>query len=329
MKILLTGATGGLGYRTLEKLCTNPKVEKIIATGRTIKQSHYIENQKISYILGDLTNFDFVLKLVEQVDYVIHAAALSSPWGKYEAFESANITSINNLINASLNSAIKRFVYISTPSLYFDGNDRFDVKESEPLPTKFINAYSKTKHEAEIILENTTIPYIILRPRALIGRGDSIIMPRLIRAYQEGKLKIIGNGHNIVDLTSLANVADAIELALMVDKSGLNQTYNITNGEPVKLWEAINKVLARLGYEMNQKKVPYSIVKILSQLMELKSKLTDFKEPALTTYGVGVLAKSFTMDITKAKQLLGYTPKVSTNEAIDEFVKWYQQNEGA
>jgi nucleoside-diphosphate-sugar epimerase len=323
MKILLTGATGGLGFRTLEQLIENPKIEKIIATGRVIRPTHFVEHSKVNYLLGDLENADFVSELVKKADYIIHAAALSSPWGKYSEFEKANVFTMNNLINAAKIHNIKRFVYVSTPSLYFNGQDRFEVKESEQLPEAFVNAYSKTKYEVELALEKSGIPFVTLRPRALIGRGDTIIMPRLIRAFEEGKLKIIGDGKNIVDLTSLANVADSIELALFVNDAGLNQIYNITNGEPVQLWETIEKVLSLLGHKMNNKKVPYSVVKFVSQIMELKAKLTNYKEPALTTYGVGILAKSFTMDISKAKSLLGYSPKISTDEAIDEFVNWY------
>jgi len=328
MKILLTGATGGLGFRTLEQLIENPKIEKIIATGRVIRPTHFVEHSKVNYLLGDLENADFVSELVKKADYIIHAAALSSPWGKYSEFEKANVFTMNNLINAAKIHNIKRFVYVSTPSLYFNGQDRFEVKESEQLPEAFVNAYSKTKYEVELALEKSGIPFVTLRPRALIGRGDTIIMPRLIRAFEEGKLKIIGDGKNIVDLTSLANVADSIELALFVNDAGLNQIYNITNGEPVQLWETIEKVLSLLGHKMNNKKVPYSVVKFVSQIMELKAKLTNYKEPALTTYGVGILAKSFTMDISKAKSLLGYSPKISTDEAIDEFVSWYRKVNG-
>ncbi len=328
MKILLTGATGGLGFRTLERLIENPKIEKIIATGRVIRPTHFVEHNKVNYQLGNLEAVNFVSELVEQVDYIVHAAALSSPWGKYAEFEKANVFTMNNLITTAKTHNIKRFVYVSTPSLYFNGKDRFNVKETDPLPNEFVNAYSKTKREAEVALEKSKIPYVTLRPRALIGRGDTIIMPRLIRAFEEGKLKIIGDGKNIVDLTSLANVADSIELSLFVGDAGLYQTYNITNGEPVKLWETIEKVLLMLGHTINKKKIPYSIVKMLSQIMELKAKVTNYQEPALTTYGVGILAKSFTMDISKAKSLLGYSPKVSTNEAIDEFVSWYREVNG-
>jgi 2-alkyl-3-oxoalkanoate reductase len=323
VKILLTGATGFLGFRTLERLSANPSVEKLVATGRTIKPTHFIEHGKIDYQLGDLTDLDFVRQLVSQADCIIHAAALSSPWGRYNDFELANVQTQKNLITAAREFAVNRFVYISSPSIYFDASDRLNIKETDPLPEKFINAYAETKWLAEKELMQSDLPYIILRPRALIGRGDTVIMPRLIHAFREGKLKIIGDGNNLVDLTSVANMAQAIEKSLVADNTGLNQSYNITNGEPVRLWDSIEEVLSLLGYRFTPKKVPYTVVNLVARWMEWKSKMTNFKEPVLTMYGVGTLARSFTMDITKARTLLHYKPEVTTQEAMKEFAEWY------
>ncbi len=325
MKILLTGATGFLGFRTLEKLIELPEVKMIIANGRSLKESHYIKHEKINYQLGDLSNQDFVQELVNQVDYIIHSAALSSPWGTYSDFEKANIISQKNLIKASSNCKIKKFIFISTPSLYFNFKDRFNIKESENLPQQFVNDYAKTKRLAEIEIENSNLPFVILRPRALTGRGDTVIMPRLIRAFDEGKLKIIGNGKNLVDLTSVSNVVDAIILGLKAEGEALNQIYNISNGEPVLLWEKIELVLNKLNRNLPSKKIPHALVHFIASIMELKSKLTNKKEPALTKYGVGTLTKSFTMDISKAQKLLAYDPKMSTDDAIIEFVNWYNE----
>lgn len=327
MKILLTGATGFLGFRTLEKLVLAENIESIIATGRVLKKSHQVDHPKVNYQLGDLNDPIFVENLVKQVDVIIHAAALSSPWGREEEFIQANVITQKFLIEFAIKYKLKKYIYISTPSMYFDFNDRFMVKESDPLPKKFVNQYAKTKRDAEILLENSSLTYIILRPRALTGRGDTVIMPRLIRAFEEGKLKIIGDGKNMADLTSVENVADAILLSLMANQNAWNQTYNITNGEPVELWKMIELVLSRMGKKMNRKKIPYGLVYSIAQLMEWKSRMTNYKEPALTKYGVGTLAKSITMDISKAKKLLGYTPRISTEEAINEFVNWYQTYE--
>jgi len=327
MKILLTGATGFLGFRTLEKLIEIDEVRSIIATGRTIKQSHYLKHPKITYILGELSDKAFVEEITQDIEYVIHAAALSSPWGKYKEFEDANLRSQLNLINAIKRNKIVKYIYISTPSMYFDSTNRKDIRENDHLPRKFINAYSSTKRMAEIELINSGIPYVILRPRALTGRGDTVIMPRIISAHKKGRLKIIGNGKNIVDLTSVANAVDAILLSLKAEGAALNQIYNITNGEPVNLWEKITYVLSLMNEQLPQKKIPYRLVLTIAQLMEWKSKITHMKEPVLTKYGVGVLAKSMTLDISKARELLGYNPTVTTDEAIREFINWYTENE--
>ena len=327
MKILLTGATGFLGFRTLEKLIDQPNIQSIIANGRTIKETHKVNHPKVKYILGNLNNEEFVDSLVKDVTHIVHAAALSSPWGKYNDFVEANIKSQQNLIQAAKKYNVNRYIYISSPSVYFNYTDKFNIKENDPLPKKFVNAYAETKRKAEIELEKSEIPYIILRPRALIGRGDTVIMPRLIKAFDEGKLKIIGKGDNIVDLTSVANVANAIILSLNSKSIALNNTFNISNGKPIKLWDAIRETLVKLGKKLPEKKVNYSIVKLVATILEFNAKLRGKKEPSLTKYGVGTIAKSITMDISKAKSLLSYEPEVSTEEAINEFVKWYKENE--
>ncbi len=323
MNVLVTGATGFLGWRTLEVLSRDPDVEQIIATGRILKPTHTIQHEKVTYITGNLEDKRFVRSLFKNLDTVVNAAALSSPWGDKLLFESANVQTQVNLIEASIAHGSKKFVFISSPSLYFDFKDRFNVKEKDALPKKLVNQYAITKRKAEVLLMNSGLPYVILRPRAIIGRGDTVIMPRLIRAFDEGRLKIIGNGKNIAELTAVENVANAIVLSLKAQDKAMNEIYNITNGAPIVLWDAISDVLKRLGKKAPTKKVPFSIVKWLAQFLELKSRLTNNAEPALTKYGVGTLAISLTMDISKAKNLLGYTPKVTTEEAIDEFVKWY------
>lgn len=327
MNILLTGATGFLGYRTLERLISLDFITTVVATGRKMLPYRKIESKKVVYKLGNLEDAIFVDSLVQDVDIIIHTASLSSPWGKSSEFNLANIVTQKNILCAARKKAVKKIIYISSPSVYFDGTHRLLIKESDLLPTRFINEYARTKRQAEILLEDSLIPYIILRPRALIGRGDSIIMPRLIRAYDEGKLRIIGNGNNLVDLTSVDNAVEAIILSLNANGLTLNQIYNISNDEPVLLWKTIQNVLNALNKQMNNTRIPYNIAYLFAKFLELQSRLTHHKEPALTAYSVGTLGLSFTLDITKAKENLGYNPIVTTQQSIDEFVKWYKAYE--
>jgi 2-alkyl-3-oxoalkanoate reductase len=324
MRVLITGATGFLGFRLLEKLTQHQGISKLIAAGRTIRPTHFIDHPKITYQLGDLAEPGFAESIAIQADAIIHAAALSSPWGKRGDFRRANTLATRYLVQAAVKHGSVRFIFISSSSVYANKKDRFNVKESDPLPKRFVNHYAATKREAELEVMRSGLPYIILRPRALIGRGDTVIMPRLITAFKTGRLRKIGHGDNLVDLTPVNNVVSATEASLFAGPRALNQIYNISNGSPVLLWEAIGNVLAMLGYAFDDKKrVPFWVARSIAELLELKSNLTGGGEPPLTVYSVLTLARSFTMDISRARTFLAYEPQVSTGQAMAEFVQWY------
>ncbi len=327
-KIVVTGAGGFLGGRLLKHLAAEYPETLIIGTSRRSDRKQEFENVKAAFIPGDLTDPEFCLSLTKGADVVIHCAALSSPWGAPKLFEDANILTTQNLLNASRTNGLKRFIFISTPSIYFDYSDRFHVKESDPLPAKMVNEYARTKLEAErmvLAANDKGIETIALRPRAIIGAEDTVIFPRLLKAYHEGKLKIIGNGKNSADLTCVRNAIEAIDCCLQADKKAMGEAYNISNDEPVVLWENIAKLLQALDLKPLTKKLPAGLVMTVASLMELKAKILHPKrEPTLTRYGIGVLAYSLTMDISKAKKLLNYKPVQTTEDGLKEFIEWYK-----
>lgn len=323
MHILVTGATGFLGSKIVEHLVDTEPTCHIIATGRKFSSDNEIKSHNVTYRLGDLSERQFVTSLFEiRIDIVINCASLSSLWGTAEAFHLANIITQENLIEASITNAVNRFIYISTPSIYYNSQDSLNIKESDAPPLTHINHYARTKYAAEQLMKQSGIPFIILRPRALVGKGDTVIMPRLLRAHQQGKLRIVGSGQNVVNLTSISNMVEAVRLCLHT--TYLNEDFNITNGEPIKLWEAINKIMTLIDEPPVTKHLPYPVAYLIASLMEFSSKiLTTDTEPVLTKYGVGILSKSSTFDITKAKKLLGYEVRQNTDQALEEFAEWW------
>lgn len=325
--ILITGATGFLGSRILERLAAQKSEGLIFAAGRTLKSFAMVDSPGVRYLLGDLADPGYVKSLFadREIRFVINCAAKTAAWGRYEDFYHANVLSQKYLIEESMKAGVLRFVHISTPSIYFDFRDRMGIRESDPLPTRMVNHYAATKLEADKLLETSQLSWIALRPRALVGRGDTVIMPRVIRAFDEGKLKIIGNGENLVDLSSVSNVVDAVMLSLTAGESATNRIYNISNGNPVRLWEILGSTLAQLDRKLSPKKIPYGLAMAVATLMELSRRLTrNYHEPALTRYGVGTIGLSFSMDISKAQRHLGYQPRQSVHEAIEEFLAWYK-----
>lgn len=329
-KIVVTGASGFLGGRLLKYLTQHKNWGEVIGTGRRSDRKAEFERLNCRYQTGDLLDVDFCDSLLKKTDAVVHCAALSAPWGKREEFVKANITITQNLLNAAGKAGVKTFVFISTPSIYYTSQHRFNVSESEPLPSKMVNEYAATKWEAEqevLGRHSATFKTVSLRPRAIIGAEDTVIFPRLLKAYDSGRLKIIGNGQNIVDLTTVRNVIEAVVCALYAPAEAFGQAYNITNGEPVKLWEEINFLLQQLHLQLVTQRIPLGIADAFAQLLEIKAKWTGGLEPTLTRYGIGVLAHSLTMDISKARKLLNYHPVQTTREGIVEFIEWYQNQQ--
>ena len=324
MNLLITGATGFLGSRLIEHLLNQEADYKIIGTGRKFSHDNKWEHKDLSYHLGDLTDKQFVQSLfVNEIDLVINCASLAAPWGDYEKFYQANVLTQKYLIGESIKAEVERFIYISTPSIFFNNKDRLNITESDPVSKNFSNHYSNTKYQAEQLIREAGLPFVIMRPRVLIGRGDTLIIPRLIRSHKEGKLKIMGSGNNLSDVTSVINMAEAIRIA--IHTSAINEDYNITNDQPVMLWDTINDIFEKLDLEKVKAKAPSWLLMLAAQFMEMKAKLSSKKEePVLTKFGVAALTKSVTFNVDKAKKLLGYEPRQSTEEAIEEFVEWYK-----
>lgn len=326
-QLLITGASGFLGGRTAAHFARLPQYS-VRATSRSTKKEANLTQLGCEFVPGDLTDATFVSQLVAGTDTIVHCAALSSPYGVRAAFESANILATETLLQAARNAGVSKFIFISTPTVYVDLTSKFNVKESDPLPKNPVNRYAETKLQAErIVLANNSqgIQTLALRPRAIIGAEDTVIFPRVLNAYEKGKLKIVGKGDNLCDLTCVRNVIEAIHCAMYAPEHAYGEAYNITNGEPVNFWEMLNYALESLGYNRVHKKVPKALAIRVASLVESYYKLFHpHKEPTLTAYGIAVLADHFTMDISKAQSLLKYKPVMTTKEGIDEFIAWHK-----
>ena len=114
-----------------------------------------------------------------------------------------------------------------------------------------------------------------------------------------------------------------MECSINATDNAYGEAYNITDGNPSELWPSIQYTLKELGLTPPSKKVPVGIALFVAGIIEWIAKsLQGGKEPAMTKYGIGILSKSMTMDITKARELLKYSPIMSTKEGIKEFTQW-------
>jgi nucleoside-diphosphate-sugar epimerase len=149
----------------------------------------------------------------------------------------------------------------------------------------------------------------------------------LISPLQSGRLPILGDGENVVDLTYIENVVDALLLCAESPTSTLGKKYNISNGEPVKIWKLVGHICAELNLQPPKRKISYRTANAAATVLELiYTLIPTHPEPPLTRVSVSMMANSTTLDITAARQELGYQPKVSVDEGFEKFMQWWKES---
>lgn len=327
MKAFITGGGGFVGSAIVRQLVDNGV--EVAVFGR----NHYphLEKLGVCQFQGDILDSDLLIRFMQGYDTVFHVAAKAGIWGPKYEFEQTNVTGTRNVLGACFANGVHSLVYTSTPSVVFNRKDINGADERLPYAQRFLCYYASSKAVAEqmVLASNSEIlKTCAIRPHLVWGPGDPHLIPRLIARGKAGKLKQVGNGQNMVDISYIDNVADAHVLAaenLHSDASAAGNAYFISQGEPVSLWGWINDLFQRRNVEPVKKKVNAKSAYIIGTLLEgIYMWLGLEKEPPMTRFLAEQLAKSHWFSIDNARNDLGYEPRVSTSEGLERVVKWLE-----
>ncbi len=325
MTIAVTGATGFLGKKVVERLARSGRT--VLALGRNKAIGEQLITIGIPFKSVDLTNKAEVILALKHAKAIIHCAGLSTVWASKSEFEQANVLAVEHVLEAAKMHQIDKLVHISTPSIYFDYTPKLQLTENSPLPKQFVNEYAHSKWLGEQLVRQAALgglPAIILRPRGLFGPGDTALFPRVLKALKRNMLPLINGGEAIIDLTYIENVVDAALLALEA-KSAQGQAYNITNDEPQTFRELLQQLSSCIGLSFKTKRVSYRKAYAAAKVLESVYRLLGLRtEPPLTCYGVGLVSTSMTFDISKAKNELQYKPAYTIQDGFQAFSSWYK-----
>ena len=318
MNVLITGGTGFLGSNVAARLREIGHSVRIL--GRDEKKGRALASQGFEFCRADITDADAVLEASVGQDCVIHCAGFAADHGEYDLFYRINVEGTRNVVQACLRNAVRHLVNISTPGVYFNFKDRLNIKESDPLPEKQATPYADTKLRAEEIIDRAVgkgLSAVSLRPRAIIGPGDNIYLPAMLEKVKHGCFPMAGGGRALVDVIYIDNMVDAVVLA-MEAKPGLSgEKFNLTNGEPIMFRELVRKLFESMQQDIRFINLPVAPLYAIATFLEwMYAGLRIKSKPFVTRYSVGLVATSQTHDISKAKSLLGYRPKVSINEGF-------------
>lgn len=288
----------------------------------------------VDVFCGDVADPPAMQKACENVDTVFHVAAKVGIWGKREEFERTNVGGARALVDACRTNNVERIVFTSSPSVVFNDSDLSGADETQPLGTNFPADYPRTKAEAERIILSANAPgslaTVSLRPHLIWGVGDHHLIPRVVKRAKQGRLRIVGVGRNKVDLTHVENVVDAHILAEAAtrcpDSPAHGKAYFITNGEPVVLWDWINDLLDRLDISPVSKHISLASAKRLGATCETIWRILGLQsDPPMTRFAASELAKDHWFEIGAARRDLGYSPRVTMHQGLDELIPWLRQ----
>lgn len=325
MKAFVIGGGGFVGSAIVRQLVH--KGAEVGVYGRNHYQ--HLEQYGIRQFQGDMLDSDLLIRSMQGYDTVFHVAAKAGIWGPKQDFVLTNITGTRNVLGACFASSVQSLIYTSTPSVVFNRADLKGVDETTPYASRFLCYYASSKAMAEQMIltgNSEVLKTCAIRPHLVWGPGDPHLIPRLVARGKAGKLKIVGEGSNLVDISYIDNVAEAHILAaenLNSTATAAGNAYFISQGEPVNLWNWINDLFGRIGVEPVKKKMGFATAYIIGSLLEgIYMWFSIDREPRMTRFLAEQLARTHWFNIEKARRDLGYNPRISTEEGLERVVEW-------
>jgi UDP-N-acetylglucosamine 4-epimerase len=318
-KILVTGGAGFIGSNLCEELLRlgNEVVcFDNFATGKKDNIIKFLENPNFTFIKGDIRKLENCLKATKDIDYVLHQAALGSvPRSIKDPITSneVNVSGFLNMLLASRDNGVKRFVYAASSSTYGDSESMPKVEDviGKPLSPYAITKYVNELY-ADIFSKTYGLETIGLRYFNVFGRKQdpngayAAVIPKFVSQLMKGESPVInGDGNYSRDFTYIDNVIQANLLSLVTtNEKAINTVYNVAYGDR----NTLNDLMKYLK----------------EYLSEFDSKISTIE----VIYGPtrsGDIPHSHA-SITKAKEKLDYNPQFTLQQGLKEAVKWYWEN---
>lgn len=315
-RVFITGGSGFVG-RNLIRYYRSTGAEVRVLT-RSDAADQIVAEAGGTPVREDMFATDLHLSMLG-CDLLIHAAADTA-----HAYHSAeqwnvNVNGTHQVFAAAQRAGLKKAVYISTESVLLTGDPLVMADETLPVPDRSVGAYSHSKAAAEhaaLTYENEIMSVTVVRPRFVWGYGDTTALPQLTEAVNKGKFAWISNGNYLTSTTHIENLCQGISRAAEYGRNG--EIYFITDGTPHVFREFVSALLATQGISAPSKSVPRRLIRLFAQLGDGLNRFTAGRiQSPLNMQVFATSAVEVSLDITKAKNELGYKPLVSLNRGLE------------
>jgi nucleoside-diphosphate-sugar epimerase len=266
-------------------------------------------------VQGDLDDFAAMQAGAEGCDVAFHCAAHLGEWGNPADFERVNVTGTANAIGATMAAGVACFVHVGTEAALMHGEPLVNVDETTPLQPDSKSLYSRTKARAEQVAREGGA--VVIRPRLVWGPGDATILPALSAAVRRGRFAWIGGGTHRTSTTHVDNVIEGLMVGALKGKAG--EAYFVTDGEPQIFREFITRLLGTQSIDVPDKSVPRGVAGAIAVAGEAAWRVLPLPgQPPITRLAFWLASQECTIDISRARRDLGYSPVTSVDQGMEE-----------
>ena len=327
MTTLVTGAAGFVGRQVVEAL--RERGQPVRAMVRQDRQAAELKEQGVEAIVGDVRRSQDVWNAMRGVTIVQHCAALvghgRGPGHSRQEVYDVNLGGVRTVLEALRDAGTGKMILLSSINVLGTRNIE---RATEDLPTRREGEpHADVKIDAEELAaefhREHGVDVTVLRPGLIYGPGERNL-PKLLDAIRRGKFKFIGGRDNIVPMLHVRDMVAAMLAAAESDASA-GKTYHITDGTRTTMGELADFLAEAAGVEKPRKAFPYIVPRVACSVFGALAKLGLRKKPApINKVSLRFLGTSRFVDISRARDELGYHPTVDFREGMAETVRWIE-----
>jgi ornithine--oxo-acid transaminase len=324
--VLVTGASGFIGGHVAERLVREGyQVRGLVRASSDVS---LLEGLGVELATGDLTDPASIDAAMEGCRFVVHCGAMVSDWGTADEISRVNVQGTRHVVEAAARAGIDRFVHVSTTDVYGHPG-RAKVDESH-APVAFKNWYSQTKllaeQEVRRVERERGLRVVILRPATVYGPRSVDVIGEMAKAIRGGHMLLVDGGRAVAGVLYIDNFVDAALLALR-DERAPGHAFNLSDEVAVTWKELTDGLATGLGCPPVRFSAPYGVANALGFALEsgyrlLRRTTRLSTAPLLSRQAVHVLGIDQDFSAAKARELLGWRPRVEYAAGLQATVAW-------
>jgi nucleoside-diphosphate-sugar epimerase len=323
MDVLITGGNGLLGHHLVSALRERGDGVRVLALPG--EETSWLEQQGVEVHRGDVRQPETLTAPVSGAQAVLHLAGMMGVWRPMADYHAVNVTGTENVCLAALSEGVSRVVHFSSWTVY--GMDLGRPAREDFLLRPFREPYAVTKAAGDRLVQRMIaeerLPAVIIRPGSFFGPGDRLHFGRLADRLRQGRGVIVGPGDNALPFVYVTDVVQGLLLALD-HAHAVGHAFNITTDRPLTQQEFLEAIARETSASTPRVHVPYRPLYTAGYLAErLALAAGSEAQPVVTRLGVKLFGTDNRHAIDKARQQLGYRPRVELHKGVRLAAAWY------